>query len=65
MTVLVVVLLLIAALDAVSLLGWTADSRDPDFSLGRVLRPRPSAARRSTDAIGAARPVISAGELRP
>ena len=33
---------LIVALGVASVLGWTVDTRDPDYGLGRVLQPRDS-----------------------
>ena len=39
MIILVLVLLLIGLVVA-STLGWTSDSRDTDFGLGRLLAPR-------------------------
>jgi hypothetical protein len=37
-----IVLGVIALLGVLAVLGWTADSRDPEYSLGRVLRHRPT-----------------------
>jgi hypothetical protein len=37
-----VVLLIIIGLGIAAVLGWTADSRDPDYALGKVLLPRPN-----------------------
>jgi hypothetical protein len=39
---------LFLVLGVLALLGWTADTRDPDYSLGRLLLPdpRPGPARR-------------------
>ena len=31
---------LIVALGVAALCGWTADSRDPEYSLGRLIAPR-------------------------
>jgi hypothetical protein len=33
----------LAFVDLLVLLGWTADSRDPNYGLGPVMRPRPPA----------------------
>jgi hypothetical protein len=37
--VLLLFLLALGALDLLVLLGWTADSRDPRYGIGPVLRP--------------------------
>jgi hypothetical protein len=62
MTALLVFVVVLAALGAASLLGWTVDSTDPDFALGRLIGHHPRAA---DAASSPAQPVISAGELRP
>lgn len=40
MTAIIVLLALVAALGVAAALGLTADSRDPEYGLGLVLRPR-------------------------
>jgi hypothetical protein len=32
----------LALVDLLVALGWTADSRDPNYGLGPVMRPRPA-----------------------
>jgi hypothetical protein len=39
MTAIIVFVVLLAALGAAVLLGWTADSRDPDYGLGPIIDP--------------------------
>jgi hypothetical protein len=36
--------LALALVDVLVVLGWTADSRDPSYGLGPVMRPRPTPA---------------------
>jgi hypothetical protein len=62
MTELMIFVVVLAALGVASMLGWTVDSSDPDFSLGRLIGHHPRAA---DAASRPAQPVISAGELRP
>ncbi len=38
MAMFIVLALMIVGLGIATALGWTADSRDPDYGLGRVLR---------------------------
>lgn len=40
MVAVVVFLVLLIGLDVAVLLGWTPDTRDPDYQLGKVLAPR-------------------------
>jgi hypothetical protein len=40
MAAVVVLLVVLIALDVAALLGWTPDTRDPEYQLGRVLAPR-------------------------
>jgi hypothetical protein len=40
MVAVVVLLVVLIAFDVAALLGWTPDTRDPDYQLGRVLAPR-------------------------
>ena len=40
MTALAIFLLVTALLGVASARGWTHDSRDPDYSLGRLIAPR-------------------------
>lgn len=41
MAAVVVLLVVLIAFDVAVLLGWTPDTRDPDYQLGKVLAPRP------------------------
>jgi hypothetical protein len=40
MVVVIGLLVLLVALGVATVLGWTADTRDPDYSLGRIVAPR-------------------------
>jgi hypothetical protein len=42
-------LVIIIAMGVAALLGWTADSRDPEYSLGKVLAPRADSGRDATE----------------
>jgi hypothetical protein len=62
MTALLVFVVVLAAFGAASLLGWTVDSRDQDFALGRLIGHHPRVADAASRTV---HPVISARELRP
>ena len=40
MFVVLFVLAFLIACSIASVMGWTADTRDPEYSLGRVIEPR-------------------------
>jgi hypothetical protein len=58
MAVLLVLVLLTAALGVAVVLGWTYDSRDTEYSLGKVITPHT----RPTDVHGVAREDVPAGQ---
>jgi hypothetical protein len=62
-----ILLILIVGMGAAALLGLTADSRDPDYALGRVLRPHPKSPRAvmSTGNLPSSAPVAQRIELPP
>jgi hypothetical protein len=60
-------LIIIVGIGIASVLGWTADSRDPDYSLGKLLHPRsnPPRAAMSTGTLPSSAPVAQRIELPP
>lgn len=60
-------LIVIVGIGAAALLGWTADSRDSDYAMGQVIRPRSPSPRpaMSTGTLPSSAPVAQRIELPP